>query len=259
MRLPVFRPSSDPHAQPLRSRLAAFLLSLAMVSLMLLALLSMGALGPGEKQDGSRLVSVNIAAQQSATTHQQHKSASAAKASSPEKEPQPVPPQPVPTQAPPPAFIHLSHSDFAAADISRLPRHDQASANDGSSRGNAAAYGPGEGPGGAHLYNAQWYREPTHAELATYLPKGAPPGSWGVIACRTIDHFHVENCAELDESPPGSGLARALRRASWQFLVRPPRIDGKVLVGSWVRIRFDFTRPAENAAAAGGAGEDGSP
>ena len=35
-------------------------------------------------------------------------------------------------------------------------------------------------------------------------------------------------------------LAKALRLAAWQFLVKPPRIDNKPQLGVWVRIHFGF-------------------
>jgi hypothetical protein len=92
------------------------------------------------------------------------------------------------------------------------------------------------------LYEAEWYRRPTDVELGGYMPANAPPDGWGLVACKTIEQYHVENCQTLGESPPGSGFARAVRQAAWQFLVRPPRIDGKPQVGAWVRIRIDYTR-----------------
>jgi protein TonB len=45
----------------------------------------------------------------------------------------------------------------------------------------------------------------------------------------------------IDDYPRGSGIARALVNASWQFKVRPPRINGIPEVGSWVRIRIEFS------------------
>lgn len=97
---------------------------------------------------------------------------------------------------------------------------------------------------GKTLYAAEWHREPTDAELAFYLPKtGIPRGSWALVACRTVANFHVEDCQEMGDSRPGSGLSRAIRNAAWQFRVRPPRVDGQYKVGEWVQIRIDFTAP----------------
>lgn len=151
-----------------------------------------------------------------------------------------------PTPAPPLALIPLTRSEFAASDIAALPSHQSAAAptsgsGTGTGRSNGEGSGTGEGPGGEQLYNAEWYREPTHAELAYYLPKNASISGWGMIACRTIENFQVDDCQELGDSPMGSGLARAIRQAAWQFRVRPPRVNGRPLVGSWVRIRIDFT------------------
>jgi protein TonB len=134
-----------------------------------------------------------------------------------------------------------------AVDISKLPSHKgeqsaEGSGGAGNGSDSGTAYGPGAGPGGARLYNAEWYREPSHAELATYLPRTMPEGGgWGEIACKTAEHFAVEDCYELGESPPGSGLSRAARQASWQFKVRPPRIGGQTQIGAWVRIHIEWS------------------
>ncbi|MBH0112771.1 energy transducer TonB [Novosphingobium sp. YJ-S2-02] len=160
-----------------------------------------------------------------------------------QREPSPDPkPVETPQVEPPKAqkqaftFMKLSSADMAAADIGRMsgPAPAQSPAGSGS------VYGPGEGPGGAVLYNADWYRPPTDAELAGYLPARRPDTGWGMIACQTIEQYRVENCQILGESPRGSGFGRAVLEAAWQFRVQPPRINGKPQLGTWVRIRIDY-------------------
>jgi protein TonB len=159
------------------------------------------------------------------------KAAAAAQAPKPVTEPQPK------------LFDKLLLDGF---DLAKLPkgRPDTAIA-EADAGDSSSAYGPGEGPGGVRLYNAEWQREPTHAELSYYLPRGAPPGSWALIACRTIPRFQVEDCVQLGESPVGSGLARAMINAAWQFRVKPPRLNSQPQVGEWVKIRFDFSKDAD--------------
>jgi protein TonB len=160
-----------------------------------------------------------------------------------ENVPTPKPPPVIlpvkPTIAPPPTpkkhtqpWIEMSHDDLAAADIAKMP-----SAASGSGAGDSEEVG--RGPNGEVLYAAEWAREPTNTEVSGYLPPNAPDG-FGLIACKTIPGERVDDCIELDQYPHGSHLAGAVRQAAWQFRVRPPRKNGKAMIGAWVRIRIDY-------------------
>ncbi|MBT0668521.1 hypothetical protein HT136_09070 [Novosphingobium profundi] len=141
-----------------------------------------------------------------------------------------------PAEKPAFTFLKMSRNDMASADIGKM----SSTAPTGAEAGGGKTYGPGEGPGGAVLYNADWYRRPTDAELATYLPPGRPDEGYGLIACQTIADNRVENCQILGESPRGSGLGLAVLNAAWQFRVKAPQINGKAQLGVWVRIRIDY-------------------
>jgi len=244
---------SLPFALPDRRRTVSFVLALVVEALLILVLVLFGPhFVPGSKPEPRRATSFSLApSEKEAATAPEHrtKAHSAAKPASGKTTPiPPLPPVITPTKVPtPPAALPgVLPIQLGASDISKLK--SSASNEDGADTGTDSklAYGPGEGPGGQPLYNAEWYREPTEAQINGYLPKGAPPNSWALIACQTMPQFHVDNCRSLGESPVGSGLGRAMREAAWQFLVRPPRRGGKVLVGAWVKIRIDFTlRPGK--------------
>ena len=98
----------------------------------------------------------------------------------------------------------------------------------------------GTAPNGEPMYAAAWYTRPRPDQLRGYLATASGPG-WGLIACRTAPGYRVEDCVPLDEYPQGSQINRAILAAAWEFKVRPPRLGGRSLVGSWVRIRIDYT------------------
>lgn len=227
-------------------RYSAALIALAIELLIALALLSLGAYQLNKPKVEPKLQVFDVRPQASAKKsaareHSRHVERDVSVA-------QPTaPPPPVrPTRAQPvklgPEVIQLDHDQFAKTDIGKIPAHpeDGDDADSAGSGNGKAAYGPGQGPGGQPIFDVAWYRRPTDAELGIYLPHGAPPGGYALIACRMIENYHVENCQAIGESPPGSGLGRAMRQAAWQFLVRPPRVGNKVKLGGWVRIRIDF-------------------
>jgi protein TonB len=251
MRPASYQSSTYRSEASVQSRAVSFLLSFGFALLIVWMLIAMGALPPVLK-DVHKAITLTLFPNQSSPIpkHAVAKTSHARSGASPHAPtPQPKPAEQAKTPSPPVPWnvIPLTHDEMTSADISNKPMRaqmadasTQGAKGDDSGNDSVATYGPGDGPGGEQLFNAEWYRRPSDAELSFYMPKSGPSVGWAMIACRTIERYHVDNCHELGETP-GSGLARALREAAWQFLVRPPRIGGRPQVGAWVRIRFDFT------------------
>ena len=234
-------------------RATGFVLALAAEALLVLAVLSLGWTRDEPKVPERNLVSVSF----EASDRKSEEKAPAAKAT-PKAESAPLqaaPPQQVvqsPEQTPPattnpPAIIPVARDQMAAFDLSRIPRQAAPAPAPGRGMMGPANYGvPGDSkrvgtaPNGQPMYAAAWYREPYDDELKGYLSTAQGPG-WALITCRTVADYRVDSCVGLDESPDGSQIQRAVLAAAWQFRVRPPRVNGVSQVGSWVRIRIDYT------------------
>ncbi len=159
---------------------------------------------------------------------------------------EPLPPQPARVAAPTAPPIVPLPEPVPSADSPRSPVRPAPSArpvygppDKGGSSASRDTEVVGTAPNGEPLYAAAWYREPRPDQLRAYLSTARGPG-WGLIACRTAPDYRVEDCVGLDEYPYGSQINRAVLAAAWEFKVRPPRLGGRSLVGSWVRIRIDY-------------------
>ena len=233
----TYRLSAPYERSPLGRRASGLALALAINGALLLALLTLGVI-PLPTQKPSNATIVDMLPE----SHDRAKQApkAAPKPETPKVKPPPIvlPVKPTITPPPPqpevesPPWIEMSKADMAAGDIESLPK---------TGRSVSDSQEVGRGPHGQILYAAEWARQPTDAELSGYMPRNAPEG-WGLIACKTIPNNRVDDCIELGQSPAGSHLASALRQAAWQFRVRPPRKNGRPLIGEWVRIRIDYYR-----------------
>jgi protein TonB len=152
-------------------------------------------------------------------------------------------PKPVVKMERPPSELLFEKQLFDAVDITKLPnvKNEVAGGAPAANGRGDSQVAPGKGPGGATMYVAEWVREPTDQELRYYVRDKMRNGGQALIACRTVARNLVEDCYQIDEQPRGSGLARALIEASWQFRVRPPRVNNEPQVGTWVQILFTFT------------------
>ena len=230
-------------------RSAAFALALLIEALMVLVVLTLGSAALQKPKGVEHLVSIKA---RSYSEEKQAEPESKPKKQRIAKRPAPRPPEPKPVEPPKPApspaaIIPISRNQMAALDISSLPKSvTKPPAPSPALMGPADTGTPadtprvsGSGPNGEPLYAAAWYREPYDDELSGYLSTASGPG-WGLIACRTVPDFRVDDCIALDEYPKGSHIAHAVLEAAWQFRVRPPRIGGRLMVGEWVRIRIDY-------------------
>lgn len=232
----TYRLPSPHDEQPLRRRAAGFALAIAVNLLMLLVMRGLGVL-PEFARVSSQALVVTLLPRSDDRPSKPAKAVVKPTIVSPVRpviHPPKVPrlKSPIP-RLHPLDMIEMTHDELAAADVRNLPKAGAGSGSAGDSEE------VGRGPNGEILYAAEWAREPTNAELAGYMPANAPDGS-GLIACKTIPGNRVDNCLELGETPRGTHLARAVRLAAWQFKVRPPRKNGKAMIGEWVRIRIDY-------------------
>ncbi len=234
----AYQASSPLRTTPLRRRASGLTLALAINLVLLLILLTLGRGLERRPKLGEDALVVDLIA--GARSESRAEEPNEAVRTPPKTEAKPPLPKPKivlpvkPSLAPPSEkpWIEMSKAEMAAADVRNLPKVAA-----GSGAGDSEEVG--RGPNGEVLYAAEWARRPTNTELGGYLPRNAPEG-WGQIACRTVSGNRVEDCIEMGQSPRGSRLASAVRQAAWQFRVRPPRKNGRPLVGSWVQIRITY-------------------
>lgn len=243
-------PSSEPDRAIARRRAVSLALTVGAHLLLLLLLLRLAPPLARMSRSGGSLVTFDVAPQAQEQAARSRRASKTRHAASNPATPSQATIPPPEIQLPVKAAPWVLTPGLERFDVRQVPPTRQTAspsdasaideANGDSDSDRPVAYGPAGQP----LYDAQWYREPTDTELRYYLKNARPGPGFGMIACRTVARFHVEDCIDLDETP-GSGLARATREAAWQFLVLPPRIGGRMMVGSWVRIRIDYTERKE--------------
>lgn len=232
-------------------RTLAISLAVLITAILLFMLLSFGPeKPPAIKEEHVSMVSLS-AAEMSDETSEPKQEPAKERTASPQPSAETVPPtqpaEPLPPQAaeikPPPLMPMPSEQPPPSASPPAALRPPSGRVygppNTGGSPSSGDTEVVGTAPNGEPLYAAAWYREPSNDELRGYLSTASGPG-WGLIACRTAPDYRVEDCVGLDEYPNGSQINRAVLAAAWQFRVRPPRRGGRLLVGSWVRIRIDY-------------------
>ena len=236
----------------LRRRGAAALLALGIELLLALLLFYLAPPLPSRKEE-RRTTVFGIEAPKSADSpdrkpaDKQAKPAARAQRAQAQPRTQPPPPVPLPIETPvpagPPSFLKLSRNDYQQGDIAKVPSHGPVRSESNEVAENVAHDDDspilGTGPNGEPYYGAEWYRKPTAAMFAPYLPRGWAKNGTGKVLCRMDASYRLEDCRILDESPKGSGYGYATLQAAWQFRMIPPRRGGKVVPNA--RILIDVT------------------
>lgn len=238
----TYRLTAPYERPPLKRRLSGFALAVSINLGLLLVLMGLGVVpSPVQKPAGMTVVNFLPESSSASSTRKREEQRTHVERQKPVPKPPPIIlPTKATIAAPPrtksPAWVEMSSSEMAAADISKLGGAGAGSAGDSDVAG--------RGPHGETLYAVEWVREPTDAELNGYRPANAPEG-YGRIACKTIPGNRVDDCITLDQSPLGSHLATAVLNAAWQFHIRPPRKNGRPLMGEWVSITITWTSGRE--------------
>jgi len=238
--------SRDRLRQPLGGRASGFAIAVLLEALLLLAMLTLGREPPPAPPKSDSMTVVQLSDSEPDASPAPPAPKQAQRPDAPEPRPTPEVPKTEVEPAVTIPIIQVAPQEMAASDISKLPSRP-APARPKSIYGPPAPgpspYDservPGSGPNGEPLYAARWYREPYDNELRGYLSTAQGPG-WGLIACKTVADFRVDDCIGLGEYPEGSHIMRSVLAAAWQFRVRPPRLGGQSQVGAWVRIRIDY-------------------
>lgn len=119
----------------------------------------------------------------------------------------------------------------------QTPSQGQGGTGDGTGQGIGSGDGDGRGQG------PRLVRGPTQGELRAVHPREAfrkRQGGKATLSCRIRLDQRLENCAVVDESPPGLGFGQAALAASRYFRFEPPVRAGQPVSGASVRVGVEW-------------------
>jgi protein TonB len=237
---PSYRLPSPYEEVPLRRRASGLGMAIAINLLVVIIIIGLGTHVRFEQTSKGGIKVIDITNE---NQHDQRKRSAAAKPPPQMPRPKTHPPlvqPPIRLPAPPvtPPSPDTKVVEMSKADMQSVDQALAAPSNGSNNADDTEVVGTG--PNGETLFAAEWYRRPTEQELSGYLPKNAMDG-YGTIACKTYPNYRVDDCIAIESHPGNSHLASAVMNAAWQFKVRPPRKNGKPLIGSWVMIRITYT------------------